>query len=104
MMPHKIVVTINHQLDAELVRRRVEARLDQLRQDYVEKIARCDISWSGNVATIKASALGHSVLTQIFLTEKQVRIEASLPWMLASLSGKIENLIMKNAKDTLTKN
>jgi len=65
-MPHKIVVTINHQLDAELVRRRVEARLDQLRQDYVEKIARCDISWSGNVVTIKASALGHSVLTQIF--------------------------------------
>ena len=104
MMPHKIVVTINHQLDAELVRRRVEARLDQLRQDYVEKIARCDISWSGNVANIQASALGYSVLTQIFLTEKQVRIEASLPWMLASLSGKIENLIMKNAKDTLTKN
>jgi len=103
-MPHKIVVTINHQLDAELVRRRVEARLDQLRQDYVEKIARCDISWSGNVANIQASALGYSVLTQIFLTEKQVRIEASLPWMLASLSGKIENLIMKNAKDTLTKN
>ena len=103
-MPHKIVVTINHQLDAELVRRRVEARLDQLRRDYVEKIARCDISWSGNVANIQASALGYSVLTQIFLTEKQVRIEASLPWMLASLSGKIENLIMKNAKDTLTKN
>ncbi len=103
-MPHKIVVTINHQLDTELVRRRVEARLDQLRQDYVEKIARCDISWSGNVANIQASALGYSVLTQIFLTEKQVRIEASLPWMLASLSGKIENLIMKNAKDTLTKN
>lgn len=103
-MSHKIVVTINHQLDAEIVRSRVEARLAQLRRDYVNKIAHCDISWSGDVSTIQASALGYSVLTKIFLTEKQVRIEASLPWVLVSFSRKIENLIMKNAKDALSKN
>lgn len=98
MMTCKIVVTINHELEAELIRKWVAARLERLRRYYAQKIACCDISWSGDAATIKARALGYSVWRQ-FLTRNQVGIEASFPWILASLSGKIETLIMKNAKE-----
>ena len=52
-MAHKIVVTINHQLEVELIRKRVEARLNLLRQDYLKKIAHYDFFWSGNVAIIQ---------------------------------------------------
>lgn len=103
-MAYKIVVTINHQLEVELIRKRVEARLNLLRQDYLKKIAHYDFFWSGNVAIIQVEALGYSVLAQIFLTERQVRVEVSLPWILTGFSKKIENLIMKNARDALGKN
>ena len=59
-MDKSIVVTVPHDLGAEAARNRVAKEIERLRTDYLDKIARSEVSWSGNKADMRVSALGQN--------------------------------------------
>ncbi len=100
-MAKSIVVSLPHALGASEAKRRVNHQLETLRNEYIGKIGHSELSWTGDRADLRVVALGQTTTGQIDVTADAVRIEVQLPWLLAALSGKVEGLLTKNAKDSL---
>ena len=100
-MSNTITVTIPHRLGLEDARARARARLEKMQHDYVDKIAHSEINWSGDVAHIRVDALGHTATAQVSIFADHARVDVQLPWLLAALSGTLQQLIHHNASEAL---
>lgn len=100
-MQHTITVTVPHNLGVETAKKRLAERLNMLQRDYVDKIAHSEVTWSGDVATIRVTALGQQATAQISVLADLVRIDVQLPWLLAVIAGKVKDVISHNANDVL---
>lgn len=100
-MSSRITVTVPHNLGVETARTRLAERLEKLRRDYVDKVAHSEVQWAGDVASIRVAALGQVATAQLTVLSDMVRVEVQLPWLLATLSGKVQEAISRNANDVL---
>jgi hypothetical protein len=100
-MSNTITVTVPHNLGVETAKTRVADQLTKLQRDYVDKVAHSDVTWAGDVATINVTALGQQAGAQITVLPDLLRIDVKLPWVLAALSGKIQELVTRNANDVV---
>ena len=100
-MSNAIVVTVPHNLGAEAAKKRVAERIEQMRREYVDKVARSEVNWSGDTANLQVSALGQTASAKIDVLNDSLRIEVQLPWILAALSNKVRDVLTSNAKDSL---
>ncbi|PPD46213.1 MAG: hypothetical protein CTY15_02270 [Methylocystis sp.] len=100
-MPSTITITVPHDLGVETAKKRLAERIEGLQRDYVDKVAKTEVIWAGDVATIHVSALGQMATAQMTVLKDMIRIEVQLPWLLARLSGKVQDFISKNANDVL---
>jgi len=96
-----IGITVPHDLGVAEARRRVDAEITRLRDQYVDKIAQSSINWEGDQAKVFVAALGQSATGTISIFPDTIRIEVELPWMLAALSSKVEGLLQTKASDAL---
>jgi hypothetical protein len=100
-MSNTITVTSPHRLGLEGARARARTRLEKMQHDYVDKIAHSEINWSGDVAHIRVDALGHTATAQVSIFADHARVDVQLPWLLAALSGTLQQLIHHNASEAL---
>lgn len=100
-MQKSIVVTVSHDLGVEAARARVAAGLDQLRRDYVDKLAHSEVAWTENAADLKVGAFGHNMQARIEVLADSLRIEVWLPWILAALTGRIRSALADHAGQAL---
>lgn len=100
-MANSIVITLPHRLGAEEARKRIAARIDLMRRDYIDKLGSSEATWNGNTADLRVVVLGQTVAGKIFVMDESVRIEVQLPWVLAALTGKIQGVLQSNAEDSL---
>ena len=100
-MQKTIVVTVSHDLGVETARARVAAGLDQLRRDYVDKLAHSEVAWTENAADLKVVAFGHAMQARIDVLADLLRIEVLLPWLLAALTGRIQSTLAHRAGEAL---
>lgn len=100
-MTKSLVVTIPHALGKDEARRRIAAEIDQLKHAYIDKFAHAEVNWAGDAADIRVVALAQEITAHIDVAPASVRVEVFLPWLLASLSGMIENRLNATAKETL---
>lgn len=100
-MANTITITVPHDLGVEAAKKRLAERMEALRREYVDKLAHSEVTWSGDVATVRASALGQTATAQITVLASLVRIEVQLPWLLATLAGRVQNVLASNATDVL---
>ena len=96
-----ITVTVPHDLGVETAKKRLAERIEALRREYVDKIAQSEVSWAGDVATIRVAALGQTATATMTVLPDMVRIEVQLPWLLGKLAGTVQVFISQNAKDVL---
>jgi len=61
-MDKSIVVTVPHELGADAAKSRITKGIERLRNEYLDKIAHTEFSWSGNTADLRVSALGRPSL------------------------------------------
>jgi hypothetical protein len=59
------------------------------------------VTWAGDVATVHVRALGQAASAQITVLKDLLRIDVQLPWLLAALAGKVQQVIARNANDAL---
>jgi Putative polyhydroxyalkanoic acid system protein (PHA_gran_rgn) len=100
-MANTITINVPHDLGVETAKKKLSERMEALRREYVDKIAQSDVSWSGDVATVRVAALGQTATAQITVLANLVRIEVQLPWLLAALGGRVQNVLASNASDVL---
>lgn len=100
-MTNAITITVPHKLGVEAAKKQLSERMAALQREYVDKLATSEVSWSGDVATVRIAALGQNVTGHITVLTDMVRIEVKLPWLLATLAGPVQNVLARNANDAL---
>lgn len=100
-MLKSIVVTVPHDLGAEVARRRVADGLERLKRDYADRLAQSSVIWTENRAEISVIAFGYSAGARLDVEHDLLRIEVRLPWLLAALGGKIRAVLSSSAETAL---
>jgi Putative polyhydroxyalkanoic acid system protein (PHA_gran_rgn) len=100
-MSNSIVITLPHRLGAAEAKKRIAERMEILRRDYLDSLAYTEVSWNGDTADVRVTALGQTVIGKICVMSDNLRIEVQLPWFLAALTGSIQNVLKNNAEDSL---
>jgi hypothetical protein len=94
-MSSPLVVSIPHRLGREEALRRIKSGLGSARTGYTPLLTIDEESWTGDHLLFRVSALGQSATGSIDVADDHVRLEVTLPWLLAKLAEKISPAIRK---------
>jgi hypothetical protein len=100
-MDKSIVVTVPHDLGADAAKSQVAKSIERLRTDYLDKLARSEVSWSGNKADMRVSALGQTLTAQFDVQNDSLRIEVRLLGILSGLLNKTHDRLIDSVKRSL---
>ena len=99
-MPQPIVVNLPHNLGAEEAKRRMQGGIGRL-QDHIPGGADVSSSWEGDRMNLAVRALGQEVDAKIDVSERNVRLEFTLPAFFALFGRKIEGLLQQKGAELL---
>lgn len=103
-MSKPLVVVIPHQLGHAEARRRLEGGVEQAKGMLGQyKISVADARWTEDRLTFAVGALGQRVDGTIDVAQDQVRVEITLPWILALFAEKAQRALQKEGNLLLTK-
>ena len=94
-MSKPLVVSIPHHLGREEAERRIKSGLATVRAHYAAFLSIHEETWSGDRLIFNISALGQSAAGLIDFADDHVRLEVTLPWLLAVLAEKFTPAIRK---------
>lgn len=100
-MSNSIVITVPHRLGRAEAHRRLAAEIERLKTAYVDKVAHSDVAWTGDNANVRIVALGQEVNGLLEVADDSVRIEVTLPWILAALTQRLQGMLTTTAQNTL---
>ena len=100
-MDKSIVITVPHDLGADAAKNRVAKEIERLRTDYLDKVARSEINWSGNKADMRVSALGQTLTAQFDVRNDSLRIEVRMLGILSGLLNKTQDRLIDSVKSSL---
>ena len=96
-------VSIPHQLGAAEAQRRLQAGIEQLKQQYAGKFAVLEDSWTGPHLDFRISAVGQTVSGKLDITDDHVTLALELPWVLAMIAQKAQAMIQSKGQLLLEK-
>jgi hypothetical protein len=102
-MTAPLVVSIPHRLGKQEAVRRLKTGLGQARTNFGHLISLDEEVWNGDNLTFRVRALGQSANGTIDVAEDHLRLEVSLPWLLAKLSERLIPAIRKEGTLLLEK-
>jgi hypothetical protein len=98
-----LIVSIPHRLGREEATRRIKSGLGAARSDYSTFVTIHEETWAGDRLAINITALGQNAHGFIDVAEDHVRLEVTLPWLLAKIAEKLTPAIRKEATLMLEK-
>ena len=102
-MTAPLVVSIPHHLGRQEAVRRLKNGLGRARTDFGHLMTVEEESWSGDQVVFRLRALGQAASGVIDVQEDHLRLEVSLPWLLAKLSERLIPAIRKEGTLLLEK-
>ncbi len=102
-MSAPLVVTIPHRLGKEEAARRLKVGIGNARANYRQLLTVEDEVWSGDCLSFRVRALGQSAGGIIEVRDDALRLEVSLPWLLAKLTDRFVPAIQKSGTLLLEK-
>ena len=84
---HAVAPVLPHRLGKEEARRRIEAGLGRAKTEFKALIALEQETWSGDTLSFSARALGQRAAGTIAIYDGAVRLEVTLPWLLAKFAA-----------------
>ena len=103
LMSKPLVLSIPHRLGREEAARRLKSGLSSLPPDFHHVIAVQEQVWMGDHLQFRLSALAQVASGTIDVADDHVRLEVTLPWLLAQLVEKIQPLIRREGALMLEK-
>ncbi len=92
-MTEPLVVTIPHRLGKDEALRRIKAGIGRAKTEFAHLISIQDDTWTGDRLTFAASALGQRAHGTIDVYESGVRLEVTLPWLLARFAHAVQRVV-----------
>jgi hypothetical protein len=102
-MSKPLVVSIPHHLGRDEAVRRLKAGLTNVRASYSPLLTIREETWTGERLAFNISALGQSAAGLIDVADDHVRLEITLPWLLAKFAERITPAIRKEGTLMLEK-
>jgi hypothetical protein len=100
-MAKTITLVVPHSLGAERAKQAVSEQMDRLKAAFNDRIASAEVVWAGYHADVRVAALGQTINAKIDVFDDSLRLEVDLPWLLASLSPKVETFLQKAGQESL---
>jgi Putative polyhydroxyalkanoic acid system protein (PHA_gran_rgn) len=100
---NSIVVSIPHRLGREEAARRIQAGLGHARAHYSAFLTIHEETWTDRHLAFNIRALGQTASGVIDVADDHVRLEVTLPWLLARLAEKFTPAIRKEGTLMLEK-
>jgi Putative polyhydroxyalkanoic acid system protein (PHA_gran_rgn) len=97
-MSPPLTVTIPHHLGKQEAVSRLRAGLSSARSHFGQVLAVEEEIWNGDTVEFRVRALGQTANGKIETFEDHVRLEVSLPWLLARFAERIAPVIRKQGQ------
>jgi hypothetical protein len=94
-MSKPLLVSIPHRLGREEAVRRLKSGIAAARSRYSMLLTIGEETWNGDCLAFRVSSLGQHASGRIDVGEDEVRLEVTLPWLLARLAEKVTPAIRK---------
>lgn len=103
-MGKPVSITISHDLGREAALNRLRGGVDRIRDRLgMVKMQLVEERWEGDSLHFGVGVLGHSVHGRVEVEESLVRVEVTLPWMLAVFAEKLKIGVEKQGQILLEK-
>ena len=102
-MSAPLVVSIPHRLGRDEALRRLKNGLGRARTDFSHLMSVEEEVWEGDRVKFRVRALGQSAGGTIDVFEDQLRLEVTLPWLLAKITERLVPAIRKEGTLLLEK-
>jgi hypothetical protein len=102
-MSDPLVVTISHRLGKDEALRRIKAGLGRARGEFAALMTVEDETWSGDRLAFSVRALGQRASGLIDVGDAAVRLEVTLPWLLAKFAAAAQRVIGQKGQLMLEK-
>ena len=102
-MSQPLIVSIPHRLGREEAARRIRSGLAGVRAHYSAFLSINEETWVGDRLMFNISALGQGASGLIDFFDDHVRLEVTLPWLLAKIAEKFTPAIRKEGTLMLEK-
>ena len=102
-MSEPLVVTIPHRLGKDEALRRIKAGLGRAKTEFAWLLSLDEEVWTGDRLTFRAAAMGQRAKGIIDVYEQGVRLEVTLPWLLARFAHAVQRVIGQKGQLMLEK-
>lgn len=92
-MAEPLVVVIPHRLGKIEATRRIKDGIGRARGEFAKLLTIEDERWDDNRLTFSAKAMGQRAAGHIDIGEASVRLEVTLPWLLAKFAAAAQRVI-----------
>jgi hypothetical protein len=93
--------SVPHNLTRDEARLRLQDGIARGRRQYGAFLGGLTDRWDGDTMSFVLSAAGQTVSGQLFVEDHAVRLEATLPWMLAMLAGPLKRRLEQHGHEAL---
>jgi hypothetical protein len=102
-MSEPLVVTISHRLGKDEALRRIKGGLGRVKTEFGSLIALEQADWSEDRLSFCARSLGQRAFGTIDVDDGAVRLEVTLPWLLARFAKAAQRVIGEKGQLLLEK-
>jgi hypothetical protein len=92
-MTEPLVVTIPHSLGKDEATRRIKAGFGRAKNEFAALLTVENEAWTGDRLSFSAGALGQRAAGFIDVYDGAVRVEVTLPWLLARFAHAAQRVI-----------
>lgn len=96
-----IKVSVPHQLTQEEAKIRISKLIADSRVKFDGQVSGLQENWTGYTDNFRFSAMGFSVDGKLEVQPADVLVEINLPWPALGFKSRIENEIVKHARELL---
>ena len=98
-----LVVVIPHRLGKDEAARRIKDGVARAKGEFAHLLRIDNDAWQGDRLSFAASALGQHAHGIIDVTEGAVRLEVTLPWLLARFAKAVQRVVGERGQKLLGK-
>ena len=102
-MPEPLVVVIPHRLGKDEALSRIRGGVGRAKGEFAHLIRIENDTWEGDRLSFAASALGQHAHGVIEVYEHAVRLEVTLPWLLARFAKAVQRVVGQRGQLLLEK-
>jgi hypothetical protein len=102
-MSEPLIVVIPHSLGKDEALRRIKAGIGRAENEFARLLSVEEEAWSGDRLTFRVSTLGQRAAGFIDVYDGAVRLEVTLPWLLAKFAHAAQRIIGQKGQLMLEK-